>query len=81
MSGNCSETISTEPITAQKRKHFEIWKIESQKLQTLIIHSHSFQSQFLQKWIIVGERDEPSVNVGSPIMRDQIEIGESRLPF
>lgn len=81
MSGNGCKPVSAEPITVQKWKSLEIGKRKTQKFQALVANSHPLEPQLLQTRIPSRKHQQPRTNIGAPLRRNQIEVGEPGLPF
>lgn len=81
ISGNGGKAIGTESLTGRKHKEFEILKRLGNQLQALVGDNHPLEPDLFKPGIGPRHGGDPGVNIATPALRDQIEVGEVRLPF
>lgn len=78
---NGSKAIGGESLTAEEEQGLEIGEGSRKKLEAVVGDDHPLQTEFLKENPALSKGLDPRVNVATPIMRDQIEIGEMGLPL
>lgn len=74
-----SEAISGKAFAANKNQRLEIGKGPGKQFKDFIGKHHPLEPELLQANTALSQGFNPRVNRASPVMRDQIEVGEVRL--
>nr|GMD71005.1 hypothetical protein BHM03_00061492 [Ipomoea batatas] len=81
LGGYGGESISSEPLAKRKDEDLEVLKGPSDELQALVVDDHSLEPNLLEPRIRAGHGDNPGVDKSAPVLGNQIEVREMRLPL
>lgn len=81
VSGDFSDSVSTEPIAASETQAAKVGEGGSDELEIGVGDGHAFETKLLEVGVVVGHGLDPGLYGGTPVGRDHAEVGEARTAF